>query len=238
MRQRARYRRIPGVAGMSGVANPLSTTWKDHLASLIAGSPVNLVSRGDRGDLRRIHVDECEAIGRRLQVAPGATWMDVGTGGGLPGLVLAAMFPDTAWTLLDARRKKLSQVDRFVSELGLRNVRTVHGRAEQLVTQPIYDGSFDGVISRALGSIEQVVALSRAFVTDGRIEAVRGPLAIVEAQRLRSAASRLSVHIEAVEEVGGTMRPTWLLRLRGRGALPATFARTRQAILRAEQGDG
>ncbi|HSK90318.1 MAG TPA: RsmG family class I SAM-dependent methyltransferase [Euzebyales bacterium] len=213
-----------------------SDAWCDQLAALIAASPINLVSRGDRAQVRRVHIDECVAVAGRLALADEARWVDLGTGGGLPGLVLAAAFPRTSWTLIDARAKKLREVDRFVRALGLENVVTVHGRAEDLADDDAFRERFAGVITRAVASLDVTVALSRGLVEDGEIVAIRGPNAGAEAAALVRWVDDLGVTVETVEAINGTMRPTWLIRMRGRGPAPARFPRARRALLESARG--
>jgi 16S rRNA (guanine527-N7)-methyltransferase len=150
--------------------------------------------------------------------------------------VLAAAFPDVAWTLLDARRKKLALVRRFADELGLENVTTLHGRAEDLALDPAHGGRYAGVISRAAGSLAATVALSRGFVEDGEIVAIRGPQANAEAESLVRWCDDLGVTLTTVERISGTMRPTWLVRWRGRGPVPARFPRARTQLLQPARG--
>ncbi len=214
---------------------PIDATWAAELARLIATAPVNLVSRGDRTDVRRIHVDEAIAVSRRLRLASGERWMDLGTGGGLPGLVLAAAFPETWWTLVDARAKKVAQVRHFVDVLGLANVQALRARAEDLAAS-VHTGAYTGVVSRATGSLARTAVLSRPFVTDGVIIAVRGPHALEDVDTSTAILAELGLVVDAVKEIGGTIRPTWLVRLRGQGPVPADFPRTQRALLRATRG--
>ncbi|HSK91893.1 MAG TPA: RsmG family class I SAM-dependent methyltransferase [Euzebyales bacterium] len=214
----------------------LSDDWLDTLADLIASSPVNLVSRGDRADVRRVHVDECVAVAAAMTLEAGASWMDLGTGGGLPGLVLAASFPATAWTLLDARAKKLAQVERFATALEIGNITTLHGRAENLADDAAHRARYAGVVARAVGSLEVTLALARGFVAGGDVVAIRGPRARDEAAAIVRWCDRLGMTVETVEEISGTMRPTWLIRLRGRGPAPAPFPRVRSELLQTARG--
>lgn len=214
----------------------LADTWLDQLADLIADAPVNLVSRGDRHDVRTRHLDDCERVAHHLQLTAGTRWMDLGTGGGLPGLVLAGAFPSVSWTLVDARAKKMSQVAAFASALGLSNVTTVHARAEDLGRNREAHAGYDGVISRAVGSLLTTIALARVFVSTGQIIAIRGAGAPIDARHLTPATSRLDVTLDGVERIDGTIRPTWLVRARGRGPVPNDFSRTQQALLRPTRG--
>jgi 16S rRNA (guanine527-N7)-methyltransferase len=220
----------------AAVPTPVADRWLDRLASLIADAPVNLVSRGDRANVRSLHVDECVAVAHRIRPTHGSTWMDLGTGGGLPGLVLAASFPAVHWTLLDARAKKVVLVRRFAKELGLENVTTLRGRAEDLASDAAHLGHYAGVVSRAVGPLAATVALCRGFVEDGEIVAIRGPRAHAEAESLVQWCEDLGVTLTTVEPISGTMRPTWLVRLRGRGSAPARFPRARTQLLQSARG--
>jgi len=214
---------------------PVSATWASELARLIATAPVNLVSRRDRPMVRDVHVEESIAVSQHVDVRDGDLWMDLGTGGGLPGLVLAAAYPSSAWTLVDARSKKIAQVQRFASVLGLSNVQALHARAEDLATSA-HVGRYDGVISRAVGSLAQTVVLSRPFITDGVIIAIRGPRVADDVEATTTLCGDLGLVVDAISEISGTIRPTWLVRLRGQGPVPADFPRTQRALLRATRG--
>ncbi len=84
-------------------------------------------------------------------------WLDVGSGAGLPGLVLALMRPQWAFTLLDSNSKKTSFVQQVVIELGLRNVTVCCARVEDWQAEE----KFDGIISRAFAEVAEFTALTR-----------------------------------------------------------------------------
>lgn len=214
---------------------PIELSWAAELARLIASAPVNLVSRRDRGDVRRIHVDEAIAVSRQLRLRDGGRWMDLGTGGGLPGLVLAAAFPNTSWTLVDARAKKIGLVRHFADVLDLSNVQALHARAEDLAASG-KTRAYDGVVSRAAGSLATTVVLARPFITHGTVIAIRGPRVAEDVETSARICADLGLVVDAVDEIGGTIRPTWLVRLRGQGPVPADFPRTQRALLRATRG--
>lgn len=98
-------------------------------------------------------------------------WLDVGSGAGLPGLVLALMRPEWTFTLLDSNSKKTSFVQQAVIELGLRNVSVCCARVEDW--QP--EEKFDGIISRAFAELGEFTALTRhLLVQDGGWVAMKG----------------------------------------------------------------
>ena len=98
-------------------------------------------------------------------------WLDVGSGAGLPGLVLALMRPEWTFTLLDSNSKKTSFVQQAVIELGLRNVSVCCARVEDW--QP--EEKFDGIISRAFAELGEFTALTRhLLLQDGGWVAMKG----------------------------------------------------------------
>lgn len=98
-------------------------------------------------------------------------WLDVGCGGGLPGLVLAVMRPDWSFTMLDSNSKKTGFVQQAAIELGLRNVNVYCARVEDWQATEKYDG----IISRAFAEAGEFVALTRHLLADGgRWAAMKG----------------------------------------------------------------
>ena len=112
---------------------------------------INVVSRKDIDELYLRHVLHSLGIARIVQFLPGAAVLDVGTGGGFPGIPLAIAFPETRFTLVDAIGKKIKVVDEVVSGLGLENVETAHARVEDL------NQEFDFIVSRAVAAMPTFV---------------------------------------------------------------------------------
>jgi 16S rRNA (guanine527-N7)-methyltransferase len=209
----------------------------DRLATLIASSPHNLVAQGDRARVRDVHIAECAAVGQALAPAPGANWLDLGTGGGLPGLVLAILEPAVSWTLLDATGKKVQAVRSFIDALELPNARAVHGRAEELQQDPAYRGSYDGVVARAVARLPILLRLGRGFLRDGGVlAAIKGHRIdeeIREAERVRRLLGFDVIHIL---DVAGTARPTTLVTMRAQGSLPQRRVRRPDVPAAARRG--
>ncbi len=108
---------------------------------------INIISRKDIGFFYIRHVLHSMAILKVVDFLPGADILDVGTGGGFPGIPLAICCPESNFLLVDSVGKKIKVVDDVVDKLGLENVRTKHIRAEEL------KGRFDFITSRAVKSL-------------------------------------------------------------------------------------
>ena len=105
---------------------------------------INVISRKDIEQLYTRHVLHSLGIAKVQPFTPGAQVLDVGTGGGFPGIPLAILFPETKFLLVDSIGKKITVVNSIVETLGLDNVEAQHARAEKV------KGKFDFVVSRAV----------------------------------------------------------------------------------------
>lgn len=119
---------------------------------------INLISRKDIAFLEEHHLLHSLAIAKVLRFASGTTLLDVGTGGGFPGIPLAILFPDCQFTLIDSIGKKIRVAEDIARQLGLKNVTCIQTRAEDVKEQ------FDFVVSRAVMPLPDLVKLVRKNV--------------------------------------------------------------------------
>ena len=130
---------------------------------------INVISRKDIDELYVRHVLHSLGIARVQSFRPDASVLDVGTGGGFPGIPLAILFPDTRFYLTDAIGKKIRVVDAVATALDLHNVRAEHIRAEKVKER------FDFVVSRAVTNMTDFVGWVRNSTTkDHRHELKNG----------------------------------------------------------------
>lgn len=105
---------------------------------------INVISRKDMESLYEKHILHSLGIAKIMKFAPGSKVLDIGTGGGFPGIPLAIMFPETNFTLVDSIGKKITVVQAVAEGVGLTNVTAIHGRAEKVKEK------FHFVVSRAV----------------------------------------------------------------------------------------
>ena len=114
-------------------------------------SQINLVSRKDIDEFYTRHVLHSLAITKAMRFADGSRVLDVGTGGGLPGLPLAILYPNIEFVLCDSIGKKIKVVKALITELGLKNVTAYHLRANEV------PGKFDFIVSRAVTRMSKFI---------------------------------------------------------------------------------
>ena len=112
---------------------------------------INVISRKDMEHFYEHHVLHSLAIAKVIRFAPMTEILDVGTGGGFPGVPLAIMFPEARFTLIDSIGKKIKVVSDVLDRLDLKNSKAMQIRAEQL------DGEYDFVVSRAVTTLGEFV---------------------------------------------------------------------------------
>ena len=134
------------------------------------------------------------------------TIIDVGTGGGFPGVPLAALCPEKKFVLVDSLAKRLRVIDAVAIESGITNITTVHGRAEDLGRNPDYRETFDVCVSRAVASLPVLLEYCLPFVkVGGTFIAYKGPEAEEEIKISSGALKKLGGKIDrVVDESDGT----------------------------------
>ena len=146
---------------------------KEQFAALLPlyedwNSKINVISRKDMDNFYEHHVLHSLAIAKVQPFKPMAEILDVGTGGGFPGIPLAILFPDARFHLIDSIGKKIKVVQSVAEQLELKNVRTEQIRAEQL------RGEYDFIVSRAVTDLGQFT------------QWVRGRISTIQYHKLRN----------------------------------------------------
>jgi len=135
-------RLTPDQIGLFRQLAPIYSEWN---------SKINVISRKDIDQLYERHVLHSLAIAKFIRFTSGSEILDVGTGGGFPGIPLAILFPECRFHLVDSIGKKIKVVNAVAESLGLKNITTEQIRAEQL------KGKYDFVVSRAVTTLPEFV---------------------------------------------------------------------------------
>lgn len=123
-------------------------------------SKINVISRKDITNLYEHHVLHSLGIARFIQFAPNTNIMDLGTGGGFPGIPLAILFPEVKFHLVDSIGKKVRVANEVANAIGLKNVTFKHCRAEE------EKGKFDFVVSRAVMPLTDLLKIIQKNIAD------------------------------------------------------------------------
>jgi 16S rRNA (guanine527-N7)-methyltransferase len=120
---------------------------------------INVISRKDIDALYLKHVLHSLGIAKVQAFLPGSKILDVGTGGGFPGIPLAILYPESEFLLIDSIGKKIKVVEAVAEAIGLKNIKAVHGRAEKV------KGEFDFIVSRAVTNMADFTKWTRRKVS-------------------------------------------------------------------------
>ena len=142
-------------------------------------SKINVISRKDIDNLYEHHVLHSLAIAKFLPFQPGTTILDVGTGGGFPGIPLAILFPECQFLLIDSIRKKILVATEIAKALGLTNVICKQERAEEEKQK------FDFIVSRAVMPMPDLVKLVRKNIKPTPMNAIPNGLIVLKGGDLK-----------------------------------------------------
>ena len=165
----------------------LSDVQKQQFAALDAlyrdwNSKINVISRKDIDNLYEHHILRSLAIAELIRFKPGTSIMDLGTGGGFPGIPLAIMFPEAKFHLVDSIGKKIRVCEEVKKAIGLQNVTTQWGRAEEVQQQ------FHFVVSRAVMPLPDLVKIIRKSISKEKLNALPNGLICLKGGELEQEA--------------------------------------------------
>lgn len=166
---------------------PLYAEWNER---------INVISRKDMEHLELHHVLHSLAIGKFLRFRKDTHVLDLGTGGGFPGIPLAILFPDVRFTLIDGTGKKIKVVNAVAEAIGLDNVRGIHIRAEEVKEQA------DFVVSRAVAELSQLWQWSYRLIHTRHHNALPNGLICLKGgnirEEIKAMPRRVAVDVEPV----------------------------------------
>ena len=165
-------------------------------------SKINVISRKDIDNLYEHHVLHSLAIAKVLPFQPHTEILDVGTGGGFPGIPLAILFPECRFTLIDSIGKKIKVAQEVATALGLTNVECIQERAEEEKRK------FDFVVSRAVMPLPDLVRLVQKNVSNKQRNAVPNGLVVLKGGDLREELRPFQKRAE-VTEISTLFRGEW-----------------------------
>lgn len=167
---------------------PLYTEWN---------AKINVISRQDIENLTERHVLHSLAVARYFQFKPGAQVLDLGTGGGFPGIPLAIFFPETKFTLVDGTGKKIRVVQEVATALGLTNVTALHHRVEDLRL----NGSFDFVLSRGVAPLDKLMQWGQRLLKKKHVHSYPNGIVALKGGDIRAEIKALPGKAENYTEV-------------------------------------
>lgn len=193
---------------------------------------VNLTAIRDRSEIgRRLVLESLRlvpSLDRAIGLDSQPEVLDLGTGGGIPGLILAIARPDIPFVLLDATGKKLTAVSAIAKTLGVANISTLHSRAEDAAHDPAWRTRFTVVTARAVSSISALLELGLPFLKlQGTLILPKGPDIEKELRDAATAATILGGNIATSELLphNGSHTETTLVIVEKRRATPSAYPR-------------
>lgn len=171
----------------------LSDTQKQQLKQSfevykIWNEQINVVSRKEFDSFYERHVLHSMAIAKFIQFQPGTRVLDLGTGGGFPGVPLAILFPDVSFTLVDSIGKKIKVVNEVYAELNIQNVKAFHQRVEEV------RGQFDFVVSRAVAPLADLLTWTKGKYSGEQKNALPNGMICLKGGDLKEEVNAVKMH--------------------------------------------
>ncbi len=170
---------------------------------------LNLTRIADEKEVWIKHVIDSLMVLNFVDINPEMKIVDLGTGGGFPGIPLAILYPETDFLLIDSVEKKIKAVQEFANKLELKNIKTLSERAEILGQDPIYREKYNIILSRAVASLPVLMEITTPFIkTNGLLFAYKGPDYVVEVAEAKNASEELNIgspevfHYHLPEDMG------------------------------------
>ncbi len=135
---------------------------------------INLISRKDEENVWKGHIALSLSMSFKIDFRSGMKILDLGTGGGFPGIPLSILLPDCTFTLLDSTQKKIACVQSMTESLQLKNVKPLWGRAEELNQKTPFHHSFDAVVMRSVSNLSNLVEWGTPFLKQIKGENIVG----------------------------------------------------------------
>ena len=193
---------------------------------------INLTAITDDEGIALKHFLDCLLVSKAAQFKSGDKVIDVGTGAGFPGLVIAAAFPDVQVTLLDSTGKKLKAVENIRQEMGVQNAEVVHMRAEDAGKKPEFREKFDFATARAVAELRVLLEYTLPFVkVGGKFLSLKGASAVDEIDGAKASLKTLGGKIEGINEFilpGGDKRA--IINVKKISHIPPKFPRVSAQI--------
>ena len=193
---------------------------------------INLTAILDDEGIAVKHFLDCLLVSKAADFKKGDRVIDVGTGAGFPGLVIAAAYPDVEVTLLDSTGKKLKAVENMAQEMGVKNAKVIHMRAEEAGKKPEFREKYDFATARAVAELRVLLEYTLPFVkSGGTFLSLKGASAIDEIDGAKNSLKTLGGKIEGINEFtlpGGDKRA--IINVKKISHIPPKFPRVSAQI--------
>lgn len=180
---------------MKIILDEFSNLTKDQIGSLSRleeiynywNDKINIISRKDIKNINIRHILHSLSIAKFIQFKDHTTILDLGTGGGFPGIPLSIIFPNCNFILVDSTKKKIKVVNEVINELGIENVKTEWSRIEDLNCR------FDFIVTRAVAKMPQIIQWSKHNFNQDSINKIRNGIIALKGGDLNNELSGIEI---------------------------------------------